>query len=157
MTVIVWDGHTLAVDRAAVRETTTHRAPKSWVSNNSVLAGTGTADEVRQLVEWYKNGANKLLFPKYLMFSHNPPEMVTVDASLGLTRYSQMETVVHGFNACAFGDGADFAYGALACGASASKAALAACKFSTTCSPPIDVYTFGGAGITVTVLEKDDD
>lgn len=155
MTVIVWDGVTLAVDSGALKGDTLHRADKVRFTrdNTALLTGHGDARLVLQLVDWYMAGHDSLTFPMSAGFSHSPAELVRLDAE-GLWRYETEMPIHHGTNACAFGDGADFAYGALAVGADAEHAALAACRYSRSCAPPIQLYRVEGGRVVKVPTEE---
>jgi hypothetical protein len=60
----------------------------------------------------------------------------------GLRRYEQgLSPVEHGRDKCAFGEGRDFAYGALAMGATAAKAVEIANQHSVHCGLGVATYT----------------
>jgi predicted lipoprotein with Yx(FWY)xxD motif len=60
----------------------------------------------------------------------------------GVMRYDASPYFIKHNLKCAFGDGAQFAYGALAMGASAAEAVAIASQYSPTCGQGMDIFTF---------------
>jgi hypothetical protein len=139
VTVIVFDGATCAVDSGAVAGTTTHSIKKWWVHRNQLITGAGLASHVVALAEWYIDGATLDKFPPAVLY-HRDAELVVIDPN-GVRRYEASPFAIdHGITKCAFGEGRDFAYGALAMGATAAQAAEVACIFSPVCAEPIHTF-----------------
>lgn len=130
MSVVVWDGKSLAVDRGATDGFTMWELDKAWKHDEEVLTGVGAYSTICRMRDWYLAGCINDDFPRTL--SH--AELIVVSPS-GLKRYEHTspQPIVHGFNKCAFGSGRDFAYGAMAMGATAEQAAQVACGFSVSC------------------------
>lgn len=138
MTIVVYDGKALAVDRAAVSGTVMHSVSKVAIHNDKLVTGTGSASALAQLVAWYKRGAAEGDFPA--QHYANYAELIVVTPR-NLLRYERSPIPIdHGNNKCAFGDGRDLAYGALAMGATAPQAAQVACTYNPNCGGGIDVY-----------------
>lgn len=141
MTVIVFDGTTCAVDSGAVAETTMLRVLKFWTRADELITGAGETSHVVAMAEWYLAGAKLQDFPPMLYLKRDA-ELVVID-SKGVRRYEASPYAVdHGNVRCAFGGGRDFAYGALAMGATATEAAEAACMFSPVCAEPIHTFVW---------------
>jgi hypothetical protein len=140
MTVIVWDGTNLATDKAGTDSHRKWATTKAWYHEGSILTGAGSLKLILEMREWYKRGAKTEDFPNEQRSSHFC-QFVVVDEH-GLKRYEQSPIPIeHGFNACAFGTGQDFAYGALAMGASAEQSVEATNKFSVNCGHGVEVFT----------------
>jgi hypothetical protein len=145
MSVLVWDGVTLATDLASNDGRTLTPVNKIWKKDNAIYAGIGPLSLVAGLRRWYENGADYSKFPQ----GYAQGQFIVVRKSTGLTRYSLADgPVEHGFNAIALGTGRDFAYGALAVGADARAAVEAANKYCTTCG-------LGVQSMSITELEDD--
>lgn len=145
MTVIVFDGKTCAVDSGAVAETTTHNINKWWVRDDEFITGAGNASHVVALAEWFLGGATLDKFPPRVLYQQDA-ELIVV-TMLGVRRFEASPYALdHGLTKCAFGEGRDFAYGALSMGASAARAAEIACKFSPACAGPVYVCTWDECG-----------
>jgi hypothetical protein len=145
MTVIVFDGKACAVDSGAVAGTTTHTINKWWVEGNKFITGAGNASHVVAMAEWYKAGAKPEEFPP-MVRAMRDAELIVTDTQ-GVRRYEASPYALdHGLTKCAFGEGRDFAYGALAMGATAPRAAKVACMFSPVCAGPIFTCIWDKAG-----------
>jgi hypothetical protein len=139
MTVIAWDGKSVAVDKQGnfgeLRQATTKFKK---LPTGEVLLWGGTAENGIAMADWYARGADPKDFP---------PEQRTdswsrlvVVAKDKVLHYEQMpipQRIEDSF--CAWGSGRDFALGALAMGADARKAVEVACRFCTSCGIGIDV------------------
>lgn len=143
MSVIVWDGFSLAVDNGATDGFSMWEADKVWVHEGEFLTGTGHVSTILEMRDWYRSGADPTLFPFVQRVPETTCNFIVVN-STGLHRYERTHIPIdHGFRMCAFGHGKDFAYGALAMGATAEQAATIASKFSIHC----------GMGVTTYVME----
>ena len=72
---------------------------------------------------------------------HHYYQLILVDSE-GLSRYEGTpHPIKHGGNACAFGDASDFAYGALAMGATAVEAVRVAINYSNKCGGNIESFS----------------
>ncbi len=141
VTVIVFDGATCAVDSGAPSDTTMLRVRKFWTRTDELITGAGNTPHVVAMVEWYLAGAKVEDFPPMVRVKQDA-ELVVID-SRGVRRYEAAPYAVdHGITRCAFGGGRDFAYGALAMGATATQAAEVACIFSPVCAEPIHTFVW---------------
>ncbi len=144
MTVVVWDGGTLAVDRGVSDGFTMWEQDKAWRLGNAVLTGVGTMSLVLAMREWYLRGCIPDQFPTEQTLTDRWCEFIVATPD-GLFRYERSHIPIeHGRNKCAFGYGKDFAYGAMAMGATAEQAAHVACKFSPHCGMGVDVFNLEG-------------
>jgi hypothetical protein len=142
MTIVVYDGECLAVDRAGSDGTRKWEQHKAWPGEGGeILTGVGPAATIMLMRDWYVKGADPAEFPveqrgaDWCEFIVAGPD--------GLVRYEQSHIPIeHGQYKCAFGIGRDFAYGAMAAGADAKEAAFIACQFSNMCGAGLDVYTW---------------
>ena len=142
MTVVVWDGSTLATDKAASDGAAHWHTDKAWYhvaeEGKVVLSGTGPLHSILSMKEWFIQGADRDTFPT-LQTTH-PCHFVVVNYA-GLYRYEAHPLPIsHGRRQCAFGEGKDFAYGALAMGATAAQAVEIANQFSAHCGLGVDVF-----------------
>ena len=151
MTVIAWDGVTLAVDRGAVSGSVMHITDKFIIEQDTgiVMVGAGNASRVVELMEWYQDWVGNLytdLEPKFpitrgamvaelIVFNVYEPDVIE--------RFERSSTPIRHTTACAFGEGRDFAYGAMDMGANAVQAVEVAIKRSPYCGGPIDIFTVG--------------
>lgn len=146
MTVIVFDGSTCAVDSGAAADTTMLRVRKFWIRGDELITGAGETSHVVAMAEWYLAGAKVEEFPPMIHLKRDA-ELVVID-SRRVRRYEASPYGVdHGNVRCAFGGGRDFAYGALAMGATAAQAAEVACLFSPVCAEPVHTFVWGNDGV----------
>lgn len=137
MSVLVWDGKTLATDRAANDGINRWLVQKIWFRSGNIVAAIGSSSVVSRFLSWYDDQTN-LKFPSY---SGNALNAVVVGEH-GLSRYLPGgEQQDHGHNILALGEGRDFAYGALALGHTAIEAVRAANMYSLTCGLGIAAYS----------------
>ena len=134
MTIIAYDGKYLAVDRAATAGSLIHHVKKSWIvktADNMLLTGFGPAAGVLFLKSWYIDTYHNNLkreagfYPSEL----EPAHLVVLNPATGMLTVRDKEgwVCLETNNKVAFGEGADFAYGAMAAGASSIAAARIAC------------------------------
>ena len=143
MTIVVWDGETLATDCAATDGAAKWQTTKAWYAQVAgqlvVLSGAGPVQTILSMREWYKRGA----IPDELPQAQTSPHWChfIVVTSEGLLRYEQGPyPIEHGRNKCAFGEGKDFAYGAMAMGATAAEAVAVCNDFSPSCGLGVNTY-----------------
>lgn len=146
MTVVAWDGKTLACDKQSTRgEKIGTRTKMSSMDNGDVVVSVGSIDRSLSMVLWYSSGAKRTDFP---VFQGTDDWVNLIVLSGGKVFEYQQEPV--GIPCedpyMAWGSGADFALGAMAVGATAVEAVLAASKHSTTCGMGVDSFTVDEAG-----------
>lgn len=142
MSVLVWDGATLACDCSANDGAVRYSIDKMWRVQDGkggyvYMGGVGAVHDISVMKEWAMGGRVPDKFPNV----SNSCTFVIVTISTGLIRYTTKPVgIVHGFNKCAFGSGRDFAYGALHHGANAVDAVRAAIRFSQTCGANVSIF-----------------
>ena len=144
MTVIVWDGETLATDKAATDGAAQWQTTKAWYhappdGGCVILSGAGPLQTILVMRDWALNGALQNKFPSVQLSSLFCHFIIVSQA--GLHRYEQgLLPIDHGYDKCAFGEGRDFAYGALAMGATAGEAVAIANCHSPHCGLGVATY-----------------
>ena len=133
MSVIVWDGTTLAADSHANNGDLAFPYPKLWALPDNRLAGAvGPLQAVTQMQQWTLDGLPPTKFP---LNTGSPAQLLLVSKEKGVVRYRDSSIpYLHGSNKLAIGEGAPFAYGALFMGATAEQAVLAAIDGSPHCN-----------------------
>lgn len=137
MSIVVWDGKTLAVDRSSTDGVTIWEVNKLRVFENFGLTGVGPAADVGRLTDWYLSGYHAERFPYGASHSRL---LVCRNGKLFEYNNSTLPTIYDHNQKVAFGAGKDFAYGALAMGATAAQAVSIACRYSTSCGHGVDTY-----------------
>ena len=143
MTVVVWDGSTLATDRAASDGVAKWKTEKAWYwgegEDRLILTGTGPLHSILEMREWFKDGCMVSKFPA-IQTTH-PCHFIVVSPYVGLYRYESTHMPIsHGYDACAFGEGRDVAHGAWYMGATAREAVEASNQFSVHCGLGVHEY-----------------
>lgn len=147
MTVIAWDGKSLAADRMSECESLIRTSVKIVRAKNhsdTILAFTGTWASGIGMAEWYENGAKTYEWPAWQSSADTWARLIVWQAGELPFFYEQVPhkmIVTDPFSA--WGSGSHFAMGALAAGADARRAVEIACEFCTTCGVGIDVMSHG--------------
>ena len=144
MTVIAWDGKTIATDRMANDGSHKWESSKAWygMSNDKevvIITGVGLAHYIRQLSEWYQQGMHDIK-------PDVPPskaKLIVVQKD-GLYELSYKMLLPYDAPYCAFGDGKELALGALAMGATAGQAVNICNEHSLQCGKGVELFTLHG-------------
>lgn len=141
MTVIAWDGKTLAADRQGTCAGMRYRATKLRRIGKEALAICGDHDYGTALMEWYERGATPETWPS---FQKTGDWVRLIVASRGRCFHYEREPkklrVLDRF--MAWGSGRDYAMGAMATGVDARRAVLVASRFDNGCGLGVDVVSF---------------
>lgn len=161
MTVVAFDGRRVAVDSGGSSNDTIHRVQKweLYENNTKLLVRVGNSMVSAALLEWYKGErdfpnaahladglAELLVFYLGGIVSSGSAYPYEYDGLIRCQRFSNSKTPDVIADACAFGSGKDFAYGALYCGAPAYQATAAACFYSPWCADPVHVFKLNRQG-----------
>lgn len=153
MTVIAWDGKTLAADKQSTfcnlprRTTKVHRA-----KDGSLLGAAGTTALCHALREWYDGGCVKADFPD----TKNETSMLVIRPDGQVLLYDGHATPIPIEDAfTAIGCGRDYAIAAMHLGRTAREAVEVACIFDTCCGKGIDeLHLNRGAEEVQTLLHR---
>lgn len=137
MSIVVWDGKTLASDRGASDGPTIWEVTKLRTFKDFALVGVGPSLEVGRLTDWYLNGSHTDKFP---YTGAGAKLLVCRNKKLFEYSNSSLPNIFDEHHKVAFGSGKDFAFGALAMGATAEQAVHIACRYSTSCGHGVDTY-----------------
>lgn len=137
MTVIAWDGVTLAADRRATSGGGIARSVTKIQKHGDVLLGvTGNFDLAMEMREWFKAGASPAEFPAKAREG---------DATLIVIRRGSIETFNSGpypmpieSEKAAWGSGRDYAEATMYLGGSAEQGVMVASHFQTDCGNGFD-------------------
>lgn len=150
MTIIVWDGKTLAADKQATddgvkRTVTKIRRVKSGPTKGCLIAGSGPCGQANALMDWFEDGADPELFPKYQDSDQLAAILTVITPEKKILRYEYCVTpIVFEDEQYCTGSGREIAYGALALGADAVTAVSVACEYLIDCGMGIDKLTLKG-------------
>jgi len=138
MTIICWDGKTLAADKRAVCQGLSRTVTKIRRFGNLLVGVSGDTEAMGQAMQWVSNGRKPEDYPAYLKDKDCKATMMIIDADRVLiygespipTHYEDKKT--------ATGSGRDYALAAMLCGKTAREAVEIACLFETGCGNGID-------------------
>lgn len=141
MTVIAWDGKSIAADRQGTSGGIAATVSKiRKLKNGEVLTGYGYLSEVFALMRWYEAGAVKEDWPSFQ--TKEDWSGLIIMSPEGKITYYEYTPHPHTLKEkiYAWGGGAELALGALAAGASAKEAVLIASKYQIGCGKGVDVH-----------------
>lgn len=141
MTVIAWDGKTLAADRMAVAGdygkgtvTKIHR----W--EDGICGASGSMEEGMRLISWLQDGADPESFPE--LEENSSTEFLVIYNSGRVAYYERTATPLWFDNAHhAIGCGKDYALAAMHLGKDAVEAVKVASELSVFCGNGVDTLT----------------
>lgn len=144
MSVIAWDGKSVAADKQATNATLRFTTTKlRQLGDGTVLGWTGEQSCGEALAAWYADGAIREKWPAFQAEKDGWCRLIVISAT-GVLVYEQQPFPVPVEDPfMAWGAGRDFAMGALACGASASDAVKVASRFDTSCGMGVDEVRLG--------------
>lgn len=147
MTVIAWDGKTLAADKRMdcggypATVTKIIRAP-----NGALIGGSGDADVIAALKRWYCEGAERRDYPVNKDADGCPARLLVITPDGGVRLYlSGPDPVSTDGGMFAIGSGTDYALAAMHLGNDARRAVEVACALDTCCGNGIDTLTLESA------------
>lgn len=145
MSVVVWDGTSLAADRQSIINDMRSTASKICRLPGALGAWVGTHSQGLLLIDWYRDGADPAQWPAFQKDKEEWTRLIIVN-NKGLVWEYECEPVKILLEDpyMAWGSGAQYAMGALAMGASAKQAVEIANRFCVTCGVGVDVMTPGG-------------
>lgn len=142
MSVVAWDGKTLAADRAASCAGLVFPSRKIWrLDCGTVVATTGAAEVGLALLRWFKEGRKRELWPAIQSDKEQWSRLIFATPEGNCYWYEMLpekQTVESDFDA--WGAGRDFALGALAMGADARTAVRVASQFSDSCGHGVEAF-----------------
>jgi len=141
MTVIAWDGKTLAADKMSCAAGHGHTVTKIHRLRDGSIAGfEGDGDSAMALLAWLNAARDPNAYPEAQKDNAACAFVVTpggVCNSYGKTPYPQrLEDQIY-----AMGHGRDFALAAMHCGKTAREAVEIACRLDVFCGNGIDTLT----------------
>lgn len=146
MTVIAWDGTTLAADKLMCNGNTKQTVTKIFKTpikgRHYLLAVTGCLSIGMEMVDWYFNGADHAEYPSASRAESGGASLIVVKPDSTVWKYESSPSPFKIEGAfCAFGSGDTAALCAMECGADARRAVEAACKYDASCGNGIDTLT----------------
>jgi ATP-dependent protease HslVU (ClpYQ) peptidase subunit len=142
MSVIVWDGKTLAADCQVSYGSTACKISKiRRLEDGTIIATTGTECAGGLMADWFERGADLSNYPECQKDKDDWSRLIVVLPNRQVFCYEKYPVVLRLKQIpMAWGSGQDFALGALAMGADARKAVEIASQFSTDCGFGIEAF-----------------
>lgn len=140
MTVVAWDGKTLAADRRCTRGGTIYSTLKIHRVGDMLVGMSGGTDYCAALLAWFKNGAKPEDWPETQKDPDYACALVIVDG-MAFT-YDRTPVPVPMLEPiCAIGSGREVALGAMTAGATAAESVHIATRWMSDCGNGVDTLT----------------
>ena len=136
MTVIAWDGITLAADKRAVRGSRVATTTKIWKINNHLVAGSGTFTAVLSMKAWWEGDRNPTTFP---VFKDSGDQLIVITPDRVIQTYEETpHPMIMEDPFFSWGSGKEVALGVMAMGGNAMKAVVIASQHVCDCGNGVD-------------------
>jgi len=145
VSVVAWDGKTLAADRMAGNSGLCFAASKiTRLDDGTLLAITGTIGTAQAMIEWYRDGADPAKYPKWQEIKDKWSRLIVVAPDAQVRCYEQFPFPTPLLQrTMAWGAGQDFAMGAMAAGADARRAVEITIDLCDSCGLGVDAFDVG--------------
>lgn len=145
MTCIAWVRYpgitSIAADRCATRGDTRYEVQKLYRHENAAIATCGGSDYGQAMLEWYRQGAKIEDFPERYQSKEDYAILVVAKAGVVCSYDRTPYPIFLRGDFGAFGSGREFAFGALAMGASPEKAIEIASKYCEGVGFGVDTFS----------------
>lgn len=146
MSVIAWDGKTLAADKRACFGTLTRTTTKVFDLGDALAAYAGDADAGEEILAWFKDGHDPARFPPSQRDRDGWAGLLIVWRDGWIWKYERTPyPLKFPPQLFAIGSGRDFALAAMHCGKTAAEAVEVACFFDSACGNGIDAFNHSEA------------
>ena len=143
MSVIAWDGKTLAADRQATRGGTMTTSVKIFKVDDRLFGLIGPHASSVRLYNWILSGMNPISFPKDLETDSDIPIVYVLTRVGHAAKFEDSPyPIIIKDEFWADGSGGDLALGAMAMGATAEEAIRVASKYNIYCGCGVDRFSF---------------
>jgi hypothetical protein len=142
MSVVAWDGKTVAADRRACIADAAMTTTKLWLlpATDVVIASTGDQSFGLAMVDWWRKGADPSAWPPFQATDDWARIIIFEPGQAPYCYERQPVRQVVEDQFMAWGSGREFALGAMAMGATAREAVEVACRFNVYCGNGIDAF-----------------
>ncbi len=144
MTVIAWDGKTLAADKRGENAGFTFAMRKIFRVGDRLIGFAGSAGRIGEFLAWFEAGADPKTYPENKFGDGDSSVwMVAIRRDGTIEKYEESgyPIIVEG-RQFASGSGRDYATAAMYLGLDAKSAVEVACKFENGCGNGVDTLTF---------------
>jgi len=137
MTVLAWDGRTLAADKQATNCGLKRAVTKVFRVGDLAVGFSGSYDQAMEMLDWVRSGRKVEAFPA-TQRGDNWCSTLVIDGGRILLYERTPYPLLIEDPVFASGSGRDFAIAAMYCGLDARRAVAVACQFETDCGMGID-------------------
>jgi 20S proteasome alpha/beta subunit len=138
MTIIAWDGMTLAADKRASSGSLILTTTKIRRVRGCLVGWTGDQDSGELMARWLEDGADLKAWPESQKDKEIWSRLIVID-KVGARFYERLPvSIAVEDKFAAWGSGRDFAYAAMHLGKSAREAVEVACVFDSACGNGVD-------------------
>lgn len=145
MSVIAWDGKTLAADKQSTYGEQRSVVTKIFRVPQGLLGVTGKTEHMKPLLNWFNNFEVPELFPEFQKDPEENSAVLLITKERKIMCYgAQVDPFMIEQPMYATGCGKDFAMGAMLAGADARRAVEITCQLNVYCGMGIDILTLEG-------------
>jgi len=141
MTIIAWDGKTLAADKRATNYGLIRTVTKIKRIGDLMVGVCGDTAQHAEAIAWIERGRQPQDYPKKLSDKDADASVMVIEAGRIKMYGSSPLPALYEDQQFAIGSGRDFALAAMHCGKSAREAVEIACLFENGCGNGVDVLT----------------
>ena len=143
MTVICWDGTSLAADKLATYGNISCTITKIFRIKGSLIGFAGSVAFGEQMLAWIEGGENPSDFPAGQRDKDDWAELLIIRPDKKIQAYSRTAyPITYEDTQFAIGSGGDLALAAMYCGKNAAEAVLVASALSAHCGNGVDTLEY---------------
>jgi hypothetical protein len=149
MTIVAWDGKTLAADCEGAGSYLKISVTKIYRVRETLVAGSGNHAAFLSMVEWWRNGADIAKYPECQKADNDSLNchFMVIDGDKRIWRWGMWPMPIEVMEPFwAIGNGGEVAIGAMAMGATSQKAVELATRYIAGCGMGMDVLLFEDRG-----------
>lgn len=142
MTVIAWDGRTLAADKRSCSGTVYNIVTKIHRVGNVLVGTSGDLAFALAMIDWVAKGRDPAAFPSHQRTKDDWQPTLVIEQDGTTSFYEQTPFPIRWERPfAAIGSGREYALAALHLGKTAAEAVAVACEFDPGCGNGIDTLT----------------
>lgn len=139
MTVLAWDGKTLAADKLCCFGPTKGTVTKIFRCHHELIGIAGNLSVGMETIDWYRSGAVPADYPAANRTAEGGASLIVIRGDRTAWKYESSPFPFKMEGAfVAFGSGDESAMCAMECGADARRAVEVASKYNSTCGNGVD-------------------
>ncbi len=140
MTVVIWDGKTLASDRRITSGHTISTSIKIYRVQEGIIGFAGNVSSIHEFLDWFQNDRHAITFPEKLKSEETGVQAIFIDKNKKIWQFDYSPSpfqITQKY--AAIGSGDESALVAMECGKSAEQAVKVVCKFNSSCGGGVDM------------------